>query len=126
FPPPIITSFSPTVAAPGASVTITGSNFASTGTNTVFFGATQGTVTSATQTSLTVTVPSEATYAPISVTTNGVTGLSRARFFPDFSTSGVLDVNSFAAKVDKATDPGPQILALGDLNADGLTDVLVP
>lgn len=63
---PTITSFSPSSAKPGDAVTITGTNFNTTAANNiVFFGATQATVTAATATSLTVTVPSGATYAPI-------------------------------------------------------------
>ncbi|MCU0322272.1 MAG: IPT/TIG domain-containing protein, partial [Chitinophagaceae bacterium] len=60
---PTITSFSPLQAKPGDVVTITGTNFNTTTTNNiVFFGATKATVTAATATSLTVTVPLGATY----------------------------------------------------------------
>src|SRR5215471_12268733 len=57
-PAPTITSISPASALPGASITITGTNFSTTANaNTVSFGTAGGTVTAATATSLTVTVP---------------------------------------------------------------------
>ena len=69
---PVITSFSPVSAKPGDAVTLTGSNFNATpGNNIVFFGATRATVTAASAMSVTVTVPSEATYAPITLLNTG-------------------------------------------------------
>ena len=69
---PVITSFSPTSAKPGIAVTLTGTNFNATASNNiVFFGATRATVTAASATSVTVTVPSEATYAPITLLNTG-------------------------------------------------------
>jgi hypothetical protein len=57
-PTPTITSLAPTSGAPGASITITGTNFSTTANaNTVSFGTTIATVTAATATSLHVTVP---------------------------------------------------------------------
>src|SRR5579872_6537300 len=65
---PVITSFSPASGAIGTIVTITGAGFNATAANNiVFFGATMATVTAASTTSLTVTVPVGATYQPISV-----------------------------------------------------------
>ncbi len=59
--PPTITSINPASAAPGASVTINGTNFSTTANaNTVTFGSATATVTAATATSLTVTVPNVA------------------------------------------------------------------
>ena len=59
-----ITSFSPLTGIPGSSVTITGIDFNTTAANNiVYFGAVKAIVTNATSTSLTVTVPSGATYA---------------------------------------------------------------
>lgn len=57
-PAPTITSISPASALPGASITIIGTNFSTTvNANIVTFGTAGGTVTAATTTSLTVTVP---------------------------------------------------------------------
>src|SRR5471030_1472542 len=73
---PTITSFTPASGPVGTSVTITGTNFNATAANNiVFFGATMATVTAASTTSLTVTVPAGATYQPISVL-NGATALT--------------------------------------------------
>ena len=67
-----ITSFSPLSAAAGATVTITGTGFSSTmANNVVYFGAGRGTVTFANATTLSVTVPSSATYGPITVSVVG-------------------------------------------------------
>jgi hypothetical protein len=55
---PTISSFTPTSGTVGTTVTITGTNFNTTaGNNSVYFGATKASVSAATATSLTVTVP---------------------------------------------------------------------
>src|SRR5665213_1862259 len=101
---PTITSFSPASGPVGTPVTITGTNFNATKTsNIVFFGATMATVTAATTTSLTVTVPTGATYQPISVL-NGTTaliGYSASPFATTFTpTKGSITATDIAAKVD--------------------------
>ena len=70
---PTITSVSPTSAAAGASVTISGANFGSSqGSSTVKFGGTTATVTSWSNTSITAKVPSLAAGAAnITVTVGG-------------------------------------------------------
>ena len=69
---PVITSFTPLSAKPGNAVTLSGTNFNVTpGNNIVFFGATRATVTAASAISVTVTVPSGATYAPITLLNTG-------------------------------------------------------
>jgi hypothetical protein len=72
---PIITSLSPYSGLPGSSVTIKGSGFSSTpASNTVNFGSATATVTNASTTSLTVTVPALSVgYANVSVTMGGTT-----------------------------------------------------
>jgi hypothetical protein len=71
---PTISSFSPTSGPIGAFVIITDTNFITTAANNkVWFGAAQATVTSATETDLTVTVPTGANYQPITVTVNSLT-----------------------------------------------------
>ncbi|MGA7830234.1 MAG: cellulose binding domain-containing protein [Terracidiphilus sp.] len=72
---PTISSLSPTSGAAGASVTISGTNFgASQGSSTVSFGGSLATVSSWSNTSITVTVPSIAAGA-VNVTVN-VSGAS--------------------------------------------------
>ncbi|WP_439507045.1 beta strand repeat-containing protein, partial [Sediminibacterium sp.] len=127
--PPIITSFSPINAKPGDVVTITGTNFNTTTTNnTVFFGATRATVTAATATSLTVTIPSGATYAPITVLNTGTSlaAYSLRNFTPVYSpTKTNITAADFQAKVDFATEASPRSFAVGDLDGDGKPDLVV-
>lgn len=78
---PTVTSFTPTNGPVGTTVTITGTNFSTTPSlNSVRFNGTLATVTAATATSLTVTVPSGATTGPIAVTVGGNTGASATNF----------------------------------------------
>ena len=67
-PNPTITGFTPTSAKPGATVTITGTNFSTTpADNIVTFNNIAATVTAATSTSITTTVPETATDGKIVV-----------------------------------------------------------
>jgi|GEM_PF-3399069 len=88
-PAATITSFSPTSGAYGSTVTITGTNFSPTlANNAVYFTDTGGsqyidvaaTVTAATPTSLTVTVPAYAASGKIAVNTRGIPVTSAASF----------------------------------------------
>jgi YD repeat-containing protein len=79
---PTITSFTPTIGAPGTAVTITGTNFAPTPEdNQVIFTATQSTVTAATSTNLTADVPAVRASGRISVSTTAGTAVSSDDFF---------------------------------------------
>ncbi|MDX6376961.1 MAG: hypothetical protein QOE98_1264, partial [Gaiellaceae bacterium] len=82
--PTTVTSFTAKAAA-GASITITGTNFHTTpASNTVLFngsGGVAGTVTAATTTSLTVTVPAAATAGKLYVTTPYGTVTTATDFF---------------------------------------------
>jgi len=73
-----ITSLSPAAAPVGASVTIAGSNFGSTQSNSSvgFYGAAATTFTSWSNTQIVVAVPAGATTGPISVTVAGNTATS--------------------------------------------------
>lgn len=78
---PTITSFSPTSGALGKTVTITGTNFSTTSANNaVWFNGFAATVTAATSTSLTVTVPRGAESGSISVQTAGGGAMSSGSF----------------------------------------------
>lgn len=80
-PPPTISSFSPGSGAVGATVTITGTNFSTTpANNTVLFNTTTATVSAATATQLTATVPAGATTGKIKVTVAGNTATSTNNF----------------------------------------------
>jgi gliding motility-associated-like protein len=126
--PPVITSFTPTSGPIGTTITINGSNFSTTAANNiVWFGAVKATVTTATATQLTVTVPTGATYQPISVTTtlNGLTAYSNKPFNVTFISSQVIDVAAFAAKIDFTAGTQPESTALGDIDGDGKPDLVV-
>jgi hypothetical protein len=78
-----ITGFTPSGAAPGAEVTITGMKFSTTpANNVVLFGTVPAEVKSATETQLVVLVPVGAGSGPISVTSGGATVQSTASFTP--------------------------------------------
>ncbi len=127
--PPTITSFTPTSGPIGTTVTITGTNFSTTpADNIVYFGATRATVTAATSTQLTVTVPTGATYQPITVQVAGLTAYSSNPFVVTFAGSGSIDACSFAPKVLMGTlSPGDQHrAALSDADGDGKIDLIVP
>jgi FG-GAP-like repeat/IPT/TIG domain/FG-GAP repeat len=124
--PPTISSFSPLSGAIGSSVVITGTNFnTSTAQNFVFFGATMATVTAASTTSLTVTVPTGATYQPISVLNiaNGLSGFSAKPF--NVTYEGFIASNGLKPKVDFTTGTIPTSINIGDLDGDGKPDLAV-
>jgi hypothetical protein len=127
--PPIISIFSPASGSVGTSVTISGSNFSATpANNVVVFGATRATVTAATSTQLTVTVPAGATYAPITVlnTTTGLLAYSKNNFTPTFSPNkGGITAADFNPKVDFTAGANPWSVAIGDLDGDGKADLAV-
>lgn len=123
---PVITSLSPDAAAVGAEVTISGFNFSTSLTgNTVYFGAVKAPILSATATSIVTAVPAGATYQPVTVTSNGLTGFSPNAFSVTFSTAGALTAGSFAPKIDSATITTTNHIAISDINLDGKNDVAV-
>src|SRR6187549_985357 len=70
-PPPAITSFSPEKGFEGATVHISGEHFSEKAANNIVtFSGTPANVTSATTTTLTVSVPQGATFGKVSVTTS--------------------------------------------------------
>ena len=125
---PTITSFAPTSGPIGTTVTISGTNFNPTpANNIVFFGATMASVSAATTTSLSVTVPLGATYQPISVTdlsTNSI-AYSSNPFVVTSSCGGTINSASFAPKVDSTTYDSPICVSIGDIDNDGKSDLAV-
>ena len=128
---PVISSFSPASAKPGDAVTLTGSGFNTTTTNNiVFFGATRATVTAATATSITVTVPVGATYAPITLLNTGTVRACATLkpFHPVYSPAKApISSSTFVSKVDFSTGTGtdPYSVAIGDLDGDGKPDLVL-
>lgn len=122
---PTITSFTPTSGPIGTTVTITGTNFSTTpANNIVYFGATRATVTAATSTQLTVTVPIGATYQPITVQVDGLTAYSNKPFVVTFAGGGSIDACSFEPRVNFATGTTPLSIYFGDLDGDGKADMV--
>ncbi len=122
-PAPIITSFSPASGAVGSSVVISGNNFNTTpANNIVYFGSTRATVTASSTTSITATVPSGASFQPITVmnTSYALMGASQQSFDVKYA-GGVL---AYTATTDIASINVPKVLTYGDLDNDGRTDLV--
>ena len=110
---PVITGFSPTVAAHGANVVISGGNFFSPAT--VNFNGTTASATITSTTELNATVPSGATTGPITVTTtNGsVTTTS------NFTTSAGPIITNFSPTLGDASTA----VTIGGFNLASVTSV---
>jgi len=121
---PVISSFSPLSGGVGTTVSIAGSNFSTIpANNLVFFGAVKANVGSASSNILTVTVPSGATYQPLTVTVNGLTAYSQKPFIVTFPISSNISSNSFAQSIDSTTDLHPNDLVMADFDGDGKPDL---
>jgi pectate lyase len=84
-----LTGFSPEAGRVGTPVTIRGSGFSSVARdNTVEFNGTEATVTAASKTSLTVTVPAGATSGPITVAVGGEQASSESEFTVEAALTG--------------------------------------
>jgi streptogramin lyase len=92
-PPPTITGFSPTSAAAGAAVTISGTNL--TGATAVAFNGTAASYTVNSATQISATVPAAASSGPISVTTPGGTATSSSSFTVVLGGNAVVAADSF-------------------------------
>lgn len=128
-PPPTITSLSPTSGVVGTMVTITGTNFDPLpANNEVYFGATRATVTSATATQITCTVPAGASYIPVSVlnTTSHLSGHSLKPFNVVFADSSNFTANSFSEvfKFPLSHNYVPKDAEGRDMDGDGKPDVI--
>ncbi len=124
---PAISNFSPNSGSVGTSLIISGASFSATAaSNIVYFGAVQAAVLSASTNSLTVAVPSGATYAPITVTVNGLTASASMPFMPTFAGNGSgITASSFGTPQNLATLNGPEQTVIADLDGDGKPDLIV-
>ena len=133
---PTITSVTATSGLPvTGTVTITGTGFNDTTTrNVVWFGNIKGTVTSASATSLVVTVPVGARYSEITLLnlTTRLSAKSQQLFAPDYDASCYIS-NSQAFKPrldmdvnhDIMLNTDPYGVAIGDIDGDGKADMVV-
>jgi uncharacterized protein YjdB len=128
-PTPAISSITPTVGNPGSAVTINGSGFNTTpANNIVYFGATRATVTAASISSLTATVPQGGTY--VRVTANNaacaLTAYSQYAFLPAYNNSSyIANVLNFNSKVDFSAITNPYNVVTSDIDGDGKPDLVV-
>jgi gliding motility-associated-like protein len=133
-PPPTITSFSPMTGEVGSTVTITGTNFnATAANNTVYFGSVKATITAATTTSLTVTVPKSSVYAPITVVcnsslakTNGFFRVVNNAIAPNSVSNSNFGSNIAISSTNGSWYSGwnDMYIAVGDFDNDGKVDVV--
>lgn len=128
FAQPAISSLSAYSGIAGTSVAVHGSGFNTTpANNIVYFGSARGTVTAATTTSLTVTVPMGTTYKPLSVlnTTTSLTGFSDYPFYNTYNNSAyVSNTVNFRSPVIISTDRFPNQMNYGDIDGDGKVDIV--
>ncbi|MEP7144167.1 MAG: FG-GAP-like repeat-containing protein [Ferruginibacter sp.] len=124
---PSFTSFTPSGGPVGQVVKIIGTNFStSVAGNAVYFGGAKANIISATASTLMVTVPVNAMFQPISVTSNGYSVYSNKPFhvtFPD----GNLNLSTFIKKIDQYDGYASIMLnaSLADIDGDGKTDIIV-
>lgn len=125
-----VASFAPSSGPVGSSVVILGGSFnAVPANNIVYFGAVQATVSFASVSSLTVTVPFGSTYQPISVLNiaTGLTGYSSRPFIITFTNPAGIGIpaNFYKPKIDFTTGTNPRNVATADLDGDGKPDLVV-
>jgi hypothetical protein len=122
-----INSFYPASGPVGTIVTINGTHFSSNPPdNIVYFGSVRAAVLTATQTSLTVSVPPGSTYQSITATVNNLTAYSIEPFTVTFKGTGnEFTASSFGDRVDSSASSSPVYASIVDLNNDGKSDVVV-
>lgn len=126
FAQPSISTVTPLSGPVGTAVTITGNNFNATpSSNVVRFGSVNAQVVNASATSLTVTVPNGTSYAPITVTTGGLTAYYYKPFSTTFLDPGQFTASSFASTANFPTDYSPQSIVCMDFDGDGSPDIAV-
>ena len=122
---PAITSFAPVTGPIGTSVTISGANFDPVAdSNFVYFGSVKATVTTASASSLTVTVPAGATYQPINITSHHLTAYSSFPFIVTFDAGSPILPGSFNTRQDFTGDNYTSCLFMIDIDGDNKPDIV--
>ena len=126
---PVITSFTPLSGPVGTSIKITGTGFNATpNNNIVHLGAVRVIVDSGTTSSLYVTVPTGASYAPISVTAAGKAGKSERFFTPTFATClSITSIGSLTSAFVQNTvlsNATSNSVSSADIDGDGKPDLV--
>ncbi|MCC9137618.1 FG-GAP-like repeat-containing protein [Pontibacter silvestris] len=127
FAKPVIQSFNPGSGPVGTTILIKGTGFSIIpASNFVYFGTVRATILAATETTLQVIVPVGATYQPISVTTNNLTGYSNHPFLVTFADGNApFSTTSFHPEIGLTAGRYPHSISLADFNLDGMSDLLV-
>ena len=123
---PMIDLIEPAFGGIGSTITISGENFSSNSqANTLFFGGLKGNILNSTENEIIVTVPNGAYYAPISVYTDGLFGISTQRFNVTFNATEELQISHFSNQLDN-----PYLgrkyydIKIADMNGDGIPEIV--
>lgn len=121
-----VNTVSPLRATTGSTITITGEKFSEVPErNTVWFGGVQANVLTASKTELTVEAPAGSTYAPVSVTRDRLTSYYHQPFSATFGNGVDFTDAHFAPPVTIALAGADYDIDVGDMNKDGLPDLVV-
>jgi FG-GAP-like repeat/IPT/TIG domain len=123
---PQILEFSPLTGFTGSTVLIKGEHFSATpALNTVFFGDGKANVVYATEDTLIVTVPVDASSGEINVTVHDLSTVSNFPFTVLYPNGINTNVASFPSRIDFQAGNRPFDISIGDLDLDGKADVAV-
>ncbi len=121
-----VNTVSPLRAVAGSTITITGEKFSEVPEqNTVWFGGMKANVLMASKTELTVEAPAGSTYAPVGVTRDRLTSYYHQPFSATFSAGVDFENSHFAPPVTIALAGADYDIDVGDMNNDGLPDLVV-
>ncbi|TFF35668.1 FG-GAP-like repeat-containing protein [Mucilaginibacter psychrotolerans] len=123
-----IKSISPSSGPANTAVTINGSGFnAAIDKNLIYFGTIKANVTSASTSSITVTVPAGATYSALSVlnTATNLKALSSQYFNVTFPVKQLITASNFDITDTLNVQDKYSVAAIGDLDGNGRADLLV-
>jgi hypothetical protein len=128
---PYIESILPNSGPVGTTVTIQGQNFSVSPDSTmVFFGPVKAQIISGSETTIQVTVPTGATYQPVTVVSRRSSAVSNQFFTPTYVSSGnpqngLFLPGSFMPKTDLKSSTYSHSVNFTDYNGDGKPDLLV-